>query len=144
MTTTNPPTDQQLDAIEARISAATEGPWERHSEYGPTFFANITGPYLRGVGDFNFGVGEQAEADEEFVKHAREDVDVLLAEVRRLRAALTAIRHLHTDSPMGPCPLCINGDAAPDADPTVPWPCPTARLAGAVDIEPAAAAAGSV
>jgi hypothetical protein len=84
-------TDQQLNDIEARAQAATPGPWERDDDYGPTFFANTSGEYLQGVGDFNFGVGEQAEADEEFVKHAREDVDVLVAEVRRLRAELAAL-----------------------------------------------------
>ena len=84
----NPPTDEQLNQIEARAGAATPGPWERYEEYGPTFYANVSGEYLRGVGDFNFGVGEQADADEAFVRHAPEDVRVLLAEVRRLRDEL--------------------------------------------------------
>lgn len=86
--TDTPLTNQQLDldAIEARARAATDGPWERYEEYGPTFFANISGSHLQGVGDFNFGVGEQAEADEAFVRHAPEDVAALVAEVRRLRA----------------------------------------------------------
>ncbi|NUS79109.1 MAG: hypothetical protein HOV70_23310 [Streptomyces sp.] len=79
-------TEQQLTDIETRANAATAGPWEHHTEYGPNFFANITGPYLQGVGDLNFGVGEQARADEEFVKHAQQDVAALLAEVRRLQA----------------------------------------------------------
>ncbi|MDX3249009.1 hypothetical protein [Streptomyces sp. ME18-1-4] len=82
---TQPLTAQQLDDIQARANAATPGPWERYENYGPTFFANIRGSHLLGVGDFNFGVGEQAEADEEFVRHAPEDVRTLLAEVRRLR-----------------------------------------------------------
>lgn len=86
---TKSPTDQQLDDIEARAQAATDGPWDRYG-YGPNFFANTSGPYLRGVGDFNFGVGEQADADEEFVRHAVEDVRALVAEVRRLRAELDA------------------------------------------------------
>jgi hypothetical protein len=174
-------TDQQLDldAIETRKNAATPGPWERYAEYGPHFVANITGPYLRGVGDLNFGVGDQAAADEEFVKHAREDVAVMAAEIRRLRTerdelrgkfaeaaasvaeqvlrygqrqrehnadreelehlrtALTEIRHLHKDSPMGPCPVCIDADAAAaGGDGLVAYPCPTARLAGAKDCDP--------
>lgn len=88
MTDHTPPTEQKLDDIETRAAAATDGPWDRYPEMGPTFFANITGEYLRGVGDFNFGVGEQADADEAFVRHAQQDVTMLAAEVRRLRAAL--------------------------------------------------------
>jgi hypothetical protein len=82
---TTPLTEQQLADIESRAKAATPGPWERHNEYGPTFFANVTGEYLQGVGDFNFGVGDQAEADEEFIKHAQQDVTALAAQVRRLQ-----------------------------------------------------------
>lgn len=80
--------EQRLAEIRARAEAATEGPWEPCQGYGPTFFGNVRGEYLRGVGDINFGVGEQAEADLAFVLGAREDVPVLLAEVDRLRRAL--------------------------------------------------------
>jgi hypothetical protein len=53
------------------------------------------------------------------------------------RTALEQIRHLHKDSPMGPCPVCIDADAAAaGGDGLVPYPCPTARLAGAQDCEP--------
>jgi hypothetical protein len=89
---TTPPTSQQLDDIETRANAATPGPWEEHTPYGPDFYAYLRGPYLRGVGTLNFGDGEDAAADREFVKHAREDVDVLLAEVRRFRAAAETFR----------------------------------------------------
>lgn len=85
MTDHKPLTTQQLADIEARANAATEGPWVRYEEYGPTFYANTSGEYLRGVGDFNFGVGDQADADEAFVRHAPEDVRLLLAEVARLK-----------------------------------------------------------
>jgi hypothetical protein len=82
-----PLTDEQLDEIEARANVATDGPWERYEKYGPDFFACTTGSYLRGVGTFNFGDGTDAEADEEFMKHAVQDVRRLVDEVRRLRAA---------------------------------------------------------
>jgi len=75
----------------------------------------------------------------EFIATARAAVPELLAEIGRLRGVLEEIRHLHKDSPMGPCPVCINGDAGPDEDPTVPYPCPTARLAGAQDCDPPSA-----
>lgn len=55
----------------------------------------------------------------------------------KAEAALTAIRHLHKDSPMGPCPVCIDADAvAAGGDGLVPYPCPTARLSGAQDCNP--------
>ncbi|WP_432027418.1 hypothetical protein [Streptomyces sp. 1222.5] len=58
-------------------------------------------------------------------------------ELEQLRTALTAIRHLHKDSPMGPCPTCMDGDAiAAGGDGLLPYPCPTGRLAGAQDCEP--------
>lgn len=81
-------TDQQHADIEARAEAATPGPWEEHTQYGPHFYAYLRGPYLRGVGTLNFGDGEDAEADREFVLHARSDVPALLAELRRLKAEL--------------------------------------------------------
>ncbi|MFF5842158.1 hypothetical protein ACFY74_11895 [Streptomyces massasporeus] len=79
-------TEQQLTDIAARAQAATPGPWSPYTVHGPTFYANVAGPYLRGVGDLDFGVGEQAEADKEFVKHAQQDVTALVAAVRRLQA----------------------------------------------------------
>lgn len=82
---TIPLTEQQLDDIEARATAATPGPWEEHAEYGQHFYAYLRGPYLRGVGTLNFGDGEDAAADREFVLHARQDVPALLAEIRRLK-----------------------------------------------------------
>jgi hypothetical protein len=61
------------------------------------------------------------------------------ARVAELEQAMTEIRHLHKDSPMGPCPVCIDSDAmALGDDGTVPYPCPTARLAGAKDCDPPA------
>jgi hypothetical protein len=70
------------------------------------------------------------------------EVEKLRARVAELEAAVTQIRHLHKDSPMGPCPVCVDGDAlARGDDYTVPYPCPTARAAGATDCEPKGATA---
>jgi hypothetical protein len=85
---TLPLTPQQLDDIEARTNAATPGPWEPYPAYGPAFHANTTHGQLMGVGDLEFGAGEQAEADAAFVRHAREDIDALLDAYRRLTTEL--------------------------------------------------------
>lgn len=77
-----------LDAIRARADAATPGPWENYPQYGHDFYAYLGGEYLRGVGNLNFGTGDEAEADLAFVLAARQDVPALLAEVRLLRAKL--------------------------------------------------------
>ncbi|MER5694893.1 hypothetical protein ACWDBO_31285 [Streptomyces mirabilis] len=93
MTDRTPLTDQQLDEIETRANAATPGPWELYEGYGPHFYAYLRGCHLQGIGTLNFGDGEAADADREFVTHAREDVPALLAEVHRLRALLAQCDH---------------------------------------------------
>src|SRR5690606_6222610 len=63
----------------------------------------------------------------------------LRARVAELEAAAKEIQRLHTDSPMGPCPVCIDADAMVRGDDyTLPYPCPTAPLAGAKDCDPPA------
>jgi hypothetical protein len=89
--TENPLTDQQLDEIEARADAATSGPWELHEGCGPHFYAYLRGSHLQGIGTLNFGDGEAADADREFVTRAHGDVDQLLAEVRRLRTRVAEL-----------------------------------------------------
>lgn len=73
----------------------------------------------------------------EFIAAARAAVPELLAELDRVRGVLTEIRNLHKDSPMGPCPVCIDADSvAAGGDGLVPYPCPTGRLSGAQDCNP--------
>lgn len=67
-----------LDAIEARANAATPGPWRVGATYDPEINVDVTNA------DGNL-VGPK---DEDFIAAAREDVPALVAEVRRLRAAL--------------------------------------------------------
>src|SRR5690606_21523185 len=141
----------RIAEIQQRVNAATPGPWEEHAAYGENFYAYLGGPYLRGVGTLNFGDGDDAEADKALTVNAREDIRALLAELFTVRAELRVARgrvaeledaaqkivHLHKDSPMGPCPVCIDGDAMVRGDDyTLPYPCPTARLAGAKDCDP--------
>jgi hypothetical protein len=160
MTDQKPLTEQQLTGIETRAGAATPGPWGVY-EYGGDSLIEIaadledTGcgyrarrtvcrfdeePLDNDPAHREWTAEEdwaQVQADAEFVAHAPEDMPALLAEVRRLRAVLEQIRHLHKDSPMGPCPVCIDADAvAAGGDGLVPYPCPTGRLAGARDCDP--------
>lgn len=78
-----------LEAIRARVTAATRGPW--HAEY----FGKRGYPQRIGTDDatvvaetFDGGGGPAANA--EFIAHARQDIPALLAEVQRLRDALAA------------------------------------------------------
>ncbi|MET9149981.1 hypothetical protein ABZX82_01680 [Streptomyces griseoflavus] len=70
-------------------------------------------------------------------KRWRDRAEKAEARLAELEKATEQIRFLHKDSPMGPCPVCVDADAmARGDDPTVPYPCPTARLAGAKDCDP--------
>lgn len=141
-----PPTEQQLDEIEARAA--------RHSEYATQHDGE--GDTLAGT-DVPLLLAEVYRQRAELIDlqrklaHAErigESADFHLGqemarrqlaekEAEQLRAALTAIRHLHKDSPMGPCPVCIDADAAAaGCDGLMPYPCPTGRLAGAQDLDP--------
>lgn len=78
-------------------------------------------------------------ADATFIAEARADVDWLIAEVRRLRAALVEVRaeHAPDEAEPGRCPRCVRswGD-----EETEPAPCATARAVDTALAEPVAAA----
>jgi hypothetical protein len=78
---------EELDAIEARANAASDGPWEAE-------FSDEESPVLTGIGvkdgyheicQTDYGVYGPAMKDAEFIAAARTDVPALVAEVRRLR-----------------------------------------------------------
>ena len=83
-----------LDAIEARANAATEGPWlrrEGHAEIDGQNYAEVLIPGRVECGSYCYGgtstiEGDRLDADLAFIAHARADVPALVAEVRRLRA----------------------------------------------------------
>lgn len=91
-----------LDAIEARASAASSGPWHTEDDgddgpggvFGPSreFVAETyTGESSGGiVAEAITGGPQQQRANATFVAHTRTDVPALLAEVRRLRGQLAA------------------------------------------------------
>ncbi len=84
-------TREQLDAIRARVDAATPGPWEAVT---PKRYAavrsNAEGCYVYTQGkipaDTHPDTVARQQRDAQFIAAAREDVSALLAEVERLTA----------------------------------------------------------
>lgn len=77
-------TETELQAIEARAAAASNGPW--YKEKGG--ICGFSGQTYR-VGSVQFtDRGGMNEANADFIVAAREDVPALVAEVRRLRGSL--------------------------------------------------------
>jgi hypothetical protein len=82
------PGDQlDLDAIEARASSATPGPWEARQN-APTMSGAVWNLRVAGEPGVKAMVTEyqHGSANADFIAHAREDVPALVAEVRRLRS----------------------------------------------------------
>ena len=74
-------TPEELDAMEARASAATAGPWVsfvegRDHESGSSFI-RTSGPDIELFG--------ATDADQDFVANSRQDLPKLIAEIKRLR-----------------------------------------------------------
>ena len=67
----------EVEQIRARAMAASPGPWRRH---GADVWAEGSSTPLFTGRDESSAVREQADADAEFVAHAREDVLSLLAQ----------------------------------------------------------------
>lgn len=72
----SPLPDEQLDEIEKRANAATEGPWADEGSLIEGRDRVVAGAYTLSA----------AATDAAFIAHAREDIPTLLAEVRRFRA----------------------------------------------------------
>lgn len=79
----SPITPQQCDDIETRARAATPGPWQANH---PAGFITAHGQTIA-----VFGGSAQDQADADFIAHAPEDVDALLATVRHLTARVTEL-----------------------------------------------------
>lgn len=95
------PTELDLAAIEARAEAATEGPWE-HSLVGIDLVddeyvvqtesvADVVCRLARS-GEFIEHPMASAQADAEFIAHARTDVPALVARVRELVAERDSVQ----------------------------------------------------
>ena len=125
---------KRLDEIEARTTAATDGPWEVNGPDRP--WATISHgsdsilhayeqhhPYCEGCecGDPRSEVALSDE-DAEFITHARQDVPALVA-------ALRAVLELHAPTPSDiyPHDVCHHPHCTDPTDQMEqsPWPCPT-------------------
>ena len=78
---TSPLTEEFLLKVETRLRAATPGPWEsfvegRDHTSGSTFIRTPAG---------DIELSGASEADHDFIAHARQDQETLLAEIRRRR-----------------------------------------------------------
>jgi hypothetical protein len=123
--------------IEARLSAATPGPWEEF------WRGHIHARDERGTVSIcqTFGPEDQIHADAEFIANAPADVAYLLAELRKAHEALAAVESVHYEG------IAYADDVAEGSDETIPddyehhfcqedgedWPCTTmAALRAAV------------
>lgn len=81
--------DSELDAIEARANAATQGPW---TVGRGDVIAKTWGWYELDVcASVDAAANLQEEADVIFIAHAREDVPALATELRSARKRLQAV-----------------------------------------------------
>jgi hypothetical protein len=77
-------TEEELSRIEGRAAAATVGPWTAHVE-GRDF---LGGSSCITTGGDDIELSGAAEADYDFIAHARQDIPRLVEEIRSLRATL--------------------------------------------------------
>lgn len=104
MSTNEPMTKEQIDAIASRAAAAERGPWEVTNggdNETSTFIDGPEGDVLirdwRGSGYLSEEYVWVEEPNAEFIAHAREDIPALLAEVERLRGVLAKARAVTED-----------------------------------------------
>jgi hypothetical protein len=83
-------TEDDLVAIEARVSAASASPWvsfiEGRDHSSGSSFIRTGSLELRGT---DIELTGATVADQDFIAHARQDIPALVAEIRRLRALTT-------------------------------------------------------
>lgn len=83
-------TDIDIEAIEARLAAATPGEWKAGRMDTESYDGNGYGPYKNVYGGPDGetaarGEGPNCRANAAFIAHAPADIAALLAEVKRLR-----------------------------------------------------------
>ncbi len=87
-----------LDAIDARTSAATRAPWKRQASLSIDSCVESEDGSIPGVPMLMVDVsGDRSRADADFIAHARADVPAMSAELRQLREQLVAIDAINED-----------------------------------------------
>ena len=89
MSTNNPMTREQLDAIRERVEVATDGPWvdgQRCVFTEDYEYAIVSDSLVEAPGKEPYGEAVQNPADVALIAHAPQDLSDLLAEVERLSA----------------------------------------------------------
>lgn len=81
-----------LETIEQRTNAATQGPWKRSAEQDDTPVVYRNHPAVAGAAEVIFTADWGTEADAEFTAHARQDVPDLVARVRELEKSVRVHR----------------------------------------------------
>jgi hypothetical protein len=84
--------DDELQAIAARASASTPGPWVSYFEgrdhtSGDSFIQTGTQDIYISAEDYAGGGGHFC-ADQDFIAHAKQDVPRLIGEIKRLRSRI--------------------------------------------------------
>ena len=101
-------TRPDLETIEARLKAATAGPWEAYTASCCPDMGGVAGPthsvMTACVGKFGHPASTE---DAEFIAHAREDVPALLAYVKELEARIKQVERTYLGKPGHvSCPWC--------------------------------------
>ena len=128
----------EIQEIEARLEAATQGPWDVETipETGESrvIVRSNTGDPMLDVSVAPHGV--RAE-DAEFIAHAPEDIQALINEVTDLRMKLEAaqfqiekVKALHFPADLKLYAATIKECAACEGQ---KWPCPTMRALGVTE-----------
>lgn len=97
-------TPEQLAQIEARVAAATPGPWIK--QITDDGYLRVTDNPDAVNGICGFGDMEETDASDHrnagFIAHARADIEMLKEEVKRLQAIEQATRRYLACRPSGP------------------------------------------
>lgn len=82
-----------LDAIKARLVAATDGPWYAHADdlIGGWCVRTVDTPPSEGPGEVASFIREE---DAALIAHARADLPALVAEIEQLRAKIKTLHAL--------------------------------------------------
>lgn len=129
-----------LDAIRARLDAATAGPWWVEAG-GPDETCDLIDGNNRRIATFPFYAPFRHEENETFIAHAREDVPRLLAEVDRLTAerdelaATLANERGEGEPPVPGWTSCRSryDDGSRNGTPRIEWYCNEGRVVRALN-----------